>query len=1803
MNNLNKIVVLFLMLSMGFVLTLKAQNTDVSDIDNVVYIQPFTVSQGTTDIEIEISMKNTAAIRGLQFDLVLPEGVTPVEEDGVINCWYTDRAPTYKSGKNQLPYHSLDAAKLDDGSYRFLASSIQDKSFDGNDGVLFFLEVKISETLTLGDYPILIKNIKLSETDITKFYTTEEIQTTMTISNAGGFEPYAVLSENNTKLTFYYDDQKTARNGMSVGPFNLGTYDGVFTVNSEWHEHAEAITTVEFDKSFANCKTLFSTDYWFYGFDNLATIKGIEYLKTDNVTSMDGMFGYCSCLTSLDVSGFNTDNVVSLYALFYNCSSLTTLDLSGFNTSKVEYMNQMFYGCSSLTTLDLSGFNTSKVEYMNQMFLGCSALKTIFASSKWSTAAVTNGGYIFNGCTKLVGGKGTVYNENHVDYTYAHVDEGTANPGYFTDKNAPAGPEPYAVLSEGNTKLTFYYDTQKDANGGMSVGPYTVNGNINVDEREWADNMLDITSVVFDPSFADCETIISTEGWFSGFENLQTITGLEYLNTSNVTTMFGMFYKCSSLSSLDVTHFETKNVTNFISMFQSCSGLTNLDVRNFDTSNATTIGNMFGHCYSLESLDLSSFNTAKVEDISWLFVYDISLKVIYVGNGWTTENVTASTEMFCDNQMLVGGAGTTYNSTKVHDYTYAHIDEGPTNPGYFTYKDVNTVSPVDMTSWIQNPNFDTGDVSGWTITSGIGLASNTGYQMGESTKEYTLPDETIILGYYNEATGSWISGFVEAWVPAIQEVWADMYGHLGDGTISQTIKNLPAGYYSLSCDAIAANQTLGMKNHVGIYLFASENETKLTHSISTADAMPERCELLFGSHGGDVTIGLMSQDATANWLAADNFRLMFYGESLDALKEPINSTLANLNAVIADNVSKYGADVMPLVESARNKLDDAYKAGNADGVFSALEEGNDAILYATSSKNAYIELSSAFNALSSDYNAHDESEFSAEYNAAVKDALNQAGHALTYFELSAEEAHELSKTLRELNLQPSLPKGEYVDLSTFEFCRWTAEDAKGEKVSTVGCAYMLNESTGIPYGDGNVNYLTYSDLTGADVLVIVVAEGAVPRPLFNRSAPTGTDPNGGAVGVELPRDEDDGWWTVTENEDNSKTYVIDVKRMTEEFGYCHLHAIKGQDFANLTVSNMLVGYNVGTSSDICQTPVITRDGTSDRIIMTTSTSGASIYYTTDGTEPTEESTLYTGPVTMTFNCTVRAIAVHEELAPSEIREFSVDWLSVYGVTVNYNEGVLSLACATPNSEIRYEIGGKEVTENSTLYTVPITLTDNRVVKYKAFATGLDPVGGSFTPKNFTCAEVTLKSYDGLNVDLTTTEADATIYYTTDGSEPTTSSEVFLGKTPLTGLCTINAMVVKPYKNNSKVLTLPITYFFNGMTVYLAEAGHVEDALQWRGTDGLEELTIECQGKGAVNATDMTFLRTMKELKHLNMANARFENNTAPTGAFSGMNIISVEMPSKNITTMGNVFSGCNHLAAIVWNAQVLMASTATAAGLTNPNLLMYVKNKVYAPQGVQNVVIDGKAGDIVLSDEGSFYCPQSFTAQSISYTHKFSQTTGIDECRGWETIALPFDVQIISHERLGVISPFTATDGSVRKFWLCDLSDDGFIWSDAIKANTPYIISMPNNEAYATPYILTGNIIFESENVTIPVTTLKTSHRGDHVFTPCFDHVEASPMVYAINKNDQGTNFAEGSVFMPNSRTVKPFEAYMSIPTNAVAPRFIPIREDDETGIMELQNIGIMELQNGTYDMTGRKVQGELKRGVYIVNGKKVMVK
>jgi len=306
---------------------------------------------------------------------------------------------------------------------------------------------------------------------------------------------------------------------------------------------------------------------------------------------------------------------------------------------------------------------------MYGLFYQCNNLATIYASSDWNTGSLTSYGsaYLFQGCTRLVGGQGTVYDANHVDAAYAHIDGGTSNPGYFTEWK-----EAYACYTPSNTTLTFYYDNQRSSRPGKTYDLNT--SNITPGWVTDVSTRPEVTKVVFDPSFANARPT-TTFSWFYFMLNLESVTGMSYLNTSEVTNMDWMFTYCIKLTSLDLSGFNTSKVTSMRSIFFGCSDLT--------------------------SLDLSSWNTSNVTDMEAMFCYCSNLTTVYVGGGWSTETVTNSTQMFYNCSNLVGGQGTTFDANHT-DATYAHIDGGPSNPGYFTAKnaglrgDVNGDQKVDI---------------------------------------------------------------------------------------------------------------------------------------------------------------------------------------------------------------------------------------------------------------------------------------------------------------------------------------------------------------------------------------------------------------------------------------------------------------------------------------------------------------------------------------------------------------------------------------------------------------------------------------------------------------------------------------------------------------------------------------------------------------------------------------------------------------------------------------------------------------------------------------------------------------------------------------------------------------------------------------------------------------------------------------------------------------------------------------------------------------------------------------------------
>ena len=149
------------------------------------------------------------------------------------------------------------------------------------------------------------------------------------------------------------------------------------------------------------------------------------------------------------------------------------------------------------------------------------------------------------------------------------------------------------------------------------------------------------------------EKIIANEDssyLFYDFLKVQTIEGLEYLDTSNVVDMSYMFAYCVGLKNLDLSNFDTSNVTDMKHLFNNCSDLTNLDLSNFNTSNVTDMSNMFVNCTYMTNLNISNFNTSNVTDMSYMFASCQNLTNLDIST-FDTSNVTDMSDMFssCSN--------------------------------------------------------------------------------------------------------------------------------------------------------------------------------------------------------------------------------------------------------------------------------------------------------------------------------------------------------------------------------------------------------------------------------------------------------------------------------------------------------------------------------------------------------------------------------------------------------------------------------------------------------------------------------------------------------------------------------------------------------------------------------------------------------------------------------------------------------------------------------------------------------------------------------------------------------------------------------------------------------------------------------------------------------------------------------------------------------------------------------------------------------------------------------------------------
>ena len=415
------------------------------------------------------------------------------------------------------------------------------------------------------------------------------------------------------------------------------TYDGTQSSNmgttTNWVNNRTVLTTTEWN-------SLNST-----GISFKVRVQANEGVWVGEPTSRNDMVAFPAEITNIK-SSITEINFIRMSEEMINTHA-NLIDLSGANGVVKAWIDgtklyvaspgetyfpvnstNLFGGYTNVTKFNFNNVNTSLVTSMLAMFNGNTSLTGIDISS-FDTRSVENMQFMFGGCSGLI----------NIDFSYLETSSVTNMSNMF----------------QNCTSLT-------------------------------SANLSGLGS----------NSLSTVSGLFNGCTSL-TIINMSRFNFGSVNSWTGTFNSLLSVNTINLSNANTSNVTNMISMFAECTNLTNLNLTGIDTSSVTDMRSMFQNCTSLTTLDLSSFDTSSVTRMDQIFAMGTksgntwtpsnnNLTTIKVGSGWNVNGVTNSTDMFYNCTHLVGGNGTTFDSTAPIDKARAIVDGGTTNPGYMTLK-------------------------------------------------------------------------------------------------------------------------------------------------------------------------------------------------------------------------------------------------------------------------------------------------------------------------------------------------------------------------------------------------------------------------------------------------------------------------------------------------------------------------------------------------------------------------------------------------------------------------------------------------------------------------------------------------------------------------------------------------------------------------------------------------------------------------------------------------------------------------------------------------------------------------------------------------------------------------------------------------------------------------------------------------------------------------------------------------------------------------------------------------------------
>ena len=435
----------------------------------------------------------------------------------------------------------------------------------------------------------------------------------------------------------------------------------------------------------------------------------------------------------------------SRYALFNleGITDVTITDNDSYPWKMLDLNADGMSNVSSYFTAESKGLmsnNYGKGHSTSEIIVKFNVEKPILFSFKYLISA-KNSNYVFitlNGklLDEIKGTEQKVYKSilnklNKGEYTltlsYNIFDFGEGNKGadraFIYDLNTATTISDYvAELDATNTTLTFKKITSNNLES-IDLSRLVI-----VNDKPMVKDMCDllgiettnIKNIVFDESFKTYAPT-SLEHFFASCSTLETISGLEYLNTANVKNMSDMFGGCQKLSSLDLSKFNTEKVTDMSGMFYGCQKLSSLDLSKFNTEKVTNMSSMFEDCQELSSLDLSNFNTKEVKQMTSMFWGCSALSSLDLSN-FNTANVMYMGNMFFYCSALSSLTLSNFNTEKVE--SMGNLFEGCSALSSLDLSNFNTKKVRYMASMFRacsalttiyvSDNFKTGQVTNST---------------------------------------------------------------------------------------------------------------------------------------------------------------------------------------------------------------------------------------------------------------------------------------------------------------------------------------------------------------------------------------------------------------------------------------------------------------------------------------------------------------------------------------------------------------------------------------------------------------------------------------------------------------------------------------------------------------------------------------------------------------------------------------------------------------------------------------------------------------------------------------------------------------------------------------------------------------------------------------------------------------------------------------------------------------------------------------------------------------------------------